>query len=56
MSHFQIGCLVSFLALLVIVALYIVLPPTMWAVAVLIAAAYGLIWLVERALRRVWRR
>lgn len=56
MDKFQFKVLVSLSVVLIALVLAMVLPPVGWVVLGVVALSYGLCWVVERAIRRVWRR
>lgn len=56
MSNFQFKFLACAIALLILLMLWTILPPVGWAILALVFLSFGMCWLVERAITRVWRR
>lgn len=56
MSNSQFKVLAALGLATLALLLWIILPPAGWAIVAILAASYALCWLVERALRQVWRR
>ena len=52
----QLNLLLLVCLLILLVLLWKILPPIGWAVIGLIVLSYGICWIAERAITRVWRR
>ena len=56
MTKVQYRFLIGSVIFLILLMLGTVLPPVGWAILALVALSFGMCWLVERAITRVWRR